>query len=62
MNTNNLTDYVLTLQRNAKELLMELVEKNTEFKIKITVIILLENSQMFYVGLPENNTDKMTSR
>ncbi len=56
------TIHALTLLKNAKGLLMELVEKNTRLKInKSFVSILLENALMFDLANVVNNIDLMTT-
>ncbi len=56
------TIHALTLLKNAKGLLMELVEKNTRLKInKSFVSILLENALMFDLENVVNNIDLMTT-
>ena len=53
---------VLTLQQNAKGLLMQLVEKNTGIRIKQTFVnILQENALMLDLGHVVNNIDLMTT-
>ena len=62
MTTFQMTVPVLTLQQNAKGLLMQLVEKNTGIRIKQTFVnILQENALMLDLGHVVNNIDLMTT-